>query len=212
VTAAFTVIFAIRYGDLPEFTADIDHLTCNPLGLPYVPAPPYDYPLPKCPPDIVFCSPELFPCRPVPEDDLGDDGPCCEPLTIRDSANVYSEVMLQRDLFDPNFRKTPGSKRLGDRLTVKDLAVLKGLNPSKYNAYKRDFVSGTMTPINFTDPVETKMSVVLIETAIDSTSARQRIAKRIKFFIATGREYRGILPARMVWEGVPTGSNNGPSS
>jgi hypothetical protein len=208
ITGAFQVTFDRRFGAVPLMTVVDNHLLCVPVEFDAVAPPPYPYRLEDCgaPPPSCSSAPPL--CHPIPEDDFDPSGPCCEPNTIRDSANMYNEIILQRDLFDPNYRTTPGGKNSGNRLTIKNLAVLKGLNPAKYNPYKRDFVSGILTPINYSDVVETKMSVVLIGTDLDTKSARERISRKLKVTIATAIAGRGVLPARMVWEVVPTGGQD----
>jgi len=183
VVANYVVIFAKRFGNVPLMGFQ-NNLSCIPLDLATVGPPPYDYTPPECSDDLsVFCSPNPLFCRPSDGGESVELVPCCEQETIRDSANVYRELVLQRELFDPNMR---------EGLTVRDLATLKGLRPSLYHAYLRDFKTGKLRPIAITTPVETKMSVVLIEAASDTKSTRDRIAGKLQ-------NGPGILPSRMVW-------------
>lgn len=187
VVASFIVTFNRRFGDVPLMTA-VNNLQCQPLALSAVGPPPYDYVLPKCDDEEAEgCSPGAALCRPDEGDAEVPEEICCDPISIRDSANVYREVMLQRDLFDPNARTTSGGT-----LTVRDMAVLKGLRPSQYNAYLRDFHTGVLRPVEMTTPVDTKMSVILIGADIDTKATRERIGRELK-------RRPGILPSRMSW-------------
>ncbi len=188
VVNSFVVSFNRRFGDVPLMET-VNSLQCNPLTLSAVGPPPYDYKLPECDEDVanLFCSPGELLCRPGEGDPETPDEICCDPVTIRDSANYYREVVLQRDLFDPNHYTTSGRA-----LTIKDMAVLKGLRPSQYNAYLRDFYTGVLRPVDMATTVETKMSVLLIGTDIDTKVTRERLGRELK-------RRPGVLPSRMVW-------------
>ncbi len=152
-----------------------------------VPPPPYDYQLPGCDDEVLVYSPGPLLCRPGEGDEEEDEIICCEPITIRDSANIYREMVLQRDLFNPNTKTNSG--RI---LTIKDMAVLKGLKPSLYNAYARNFYTGALRAIPINTTVTTKMSVVLIEIEFDTKPTRERIGRELM-------RKPNILPSRMSW-------------
>jgi hypothetical protein len=194
VVAAYEVLIHKKFGNVPLMTAE-SHLVCEQVNADPVPAPPYEYPLQDCPALPAGCSPAPFICRPLPTGEWPVEGPCCETETIRDSANIYSEVILQRDLFNPAYRKNSGGQ-FGDILTIKDMVVLKGLNPKDFTAYLRNFATGEFTLVAMTEQVQTKMSVVLLETVIDTEPMRIRLMQKL-------RAGRGVLPARMVWENLP---------
>ena len=188
VTLSYVVNFHRSLGDVALMTSEIDLLTCGSLGLRYVPGPPYDYVLEECvDDDSPFCSSGPLLCRPPSGgvEIAADD--CCDQLTIRDSANRYREIMLQRDLFDPN--TLVGS---GKAMTVRDMAVVKGLKPALYAAYNRDFTTGKLTAVAMDAAVENRMSVLLVEKSIDSDATRKRLAQRL-------RTTPNILPSRSVW-------------
>lgn len=186
VVASFIVTFHRRFGDVPTMTYT-NNLLCVPITLADIGPPPYEYKLPECEDaDNIYCSPGPLLCRPGEGDDPVAVEACCEPFSIRDSANVYREIILQRDLFDPNATKSDQT------LTVRDMAVLKGLRPSQYNAYLRDFHTGLMRPIDITTVVSTKMSVILIATDLDTKATRERIGRELK-------RRPNILPSRMSW-------------
>jgi hypothetical protein len=188
VVNSFIVSFNRRFGDVPLIET-VNNLQCNPLTLSAVGPPPYDYKLPECDEEIenLFCSPGALLCRPGEGDPEVPEETCCDPITIRDSANYYREVVLQRDLFDPNSHTTSGKA-----LTIKDMAVLKGLRPSQYNAYLRDFYTGILRPVDMTTAVDTKMSVLLVGVDIDTKATRERLSRELK-------RRPGVLPSRMVW-------------
>lgn len=199
--ACHLISFHPRFGDV-DLMQSINRLSCNPLGIGAAQSPPYPFDIPECDtptPEAEYnefvCTPGPLLCKPGEGDPFEEEGPCCEQDGIRDSANVYSELILQRELFDPHQRKTPGGVP-GDYLTIKDLAVLRGLKPAQYNAYLRDFKTGALIATDFSITVETKMSVVLIEKTEDTTPARRRIIKQLQ-------TSRNILPSRMTWETVP---------
>lgn len=187
VVISFTVSFGRRFGDL-QLLDSVNNLQCHLPALSAIGPPPYDYNLMECEEDdSIFCSPGPLLCRPGEGDDEVPEEICCDQLTIRESANVYREVMLQRDLFDPNT-----SIASGKSFTIKDMAVLKGLRPSQYNAYLRDFYTGALKPVDMSTLVYTKMSVLLIGTSIDTKTTRERLSKELK-------RRPEILPSRMSW-------------
>jgi hypothetical protein len=188
VIAAYDVIFGKRFGDVPIMTGT-NLLKCTTFGVRSVQPPPYPWPLEECEEDRIGCSPYPPPCRPAEGDgDDGDGGPCCDITTISDEANVFSQIYLERELFDP-YTKLPGTDEV---FTVRHLALTKGLSPSLYNAYSRNFTTGKLSALAFTERVKTKMSIVLIEKAVDTAAERSRIEAKIKA--------AEILPSRFVWD------------
>lgn len=203
--ACHLVSFHPRFGNVPLMTI-INRLTCNPLGLNLgdqpgggsgglvAVEPPYQYELSECDtPSInsigglnVLCTPGPITCKPGEGDEEEIAEICCLPS----DPNQYSRLIIQRDLFDP-YQEVPIN---GDLLTIKDLAVRKGLSPSKYNPYLRNFVTGALITTVYTTIIEPKMSIVLIGINDDTASERARLVKRLKI--------NEILPDRMVWESL----------
>ncbi len=184
ITASFMVTFNQRFGAVNLMVLSENQLVCSPMVLHMVPPPPYNYQLPDCiDTESPFCTPGPLVCRPEAE----AAGAVLEPCAIRDSANVYREIVLERDLFNPNTKTSAGGT-----LTIRDLAVLKGLKPALYTAYLRDYISGGLTLVDITTPIRTKMSVLLIETAVDSVPTRARLSRQLQ-------TRPNVLPTRMVW-------------
>jgi hypothetical protein len=174
-----------RFGDVALFDV-LNRLGCNQLAFSDVPPPPYTLELQECDDLIEGCSPGPLLCDPGDGDPFPSDDPCCDETSISDSANLYTELVLQRELFDPYQTKASGSL-----LTIRDMALLKGLSPAEYNPYLRNFATGALTATDFTVEVEPKMSVVLVGADEDTIATRRRIAAQIR---------HGILPSRMAWE------------
>lgn len=187
VTFSYVVNFHRSFGSIDTMEAEFDQLDCGGIGLRHVPSPPYEYILEECNDDSPFCSSGPLLCRPGPGDIEIESQLCCEPFSIRDSANVYREIVLQRDLFDPNMVIGHGKA-----LTIKDMAVIKGLQVAAYAAYRRDFATGKLRAIAMDTAVEPTMSILLVERAIDSDATRQRLSQRL-------RSTPNILPSRSVW-------------
>lgn len=188
VTVSYVVNFHRSLGDVATMDSEIDQLNCGSLSLRHTPAPPRQYILEECvDEDSPFCSSGPLLCRPPAGGVEVAAEDCCDQLSIRDSANRYREVVLQRELFDPN--TTAGAGRV---MTIRDMAVVKGLKPALYTAYSRDFATGKLTAVGMETEVETKMSVLLVEKSIDSDATRRRLTQRL-------RTVPNILPSRSVW-------------
>jgi hypothetical protein len=161
----YVVVFRKTLGNVDLMEADISRLECTGFVVLPVPPPPYDYELNQ--------DPDLTPPPPPPPRD-----------PLRDEQNVYSITNYQRYLFDPNFK---------NGLTVRDIALLKGVDLLDYTPYRRACDNSNLSPVEYDQAVVTKDSYVLVETAIDSVLERQRILKHFS-------THREILPTRFVWE------------
>ncbi len=157
--------------------------------------PPYAFEPPECPTPgfhgytTISCgTPGLAICKPGAGDPEVESVLCCDENTITGSANGYSELILQRELFDPTAKGISG-----DELIIKDLMSLRGLKTNAYNAYLRNFKTGTLTAVDVASIVETQSSVVLILKDEDNVNTRNRIAQQLK-------NRQNILPSRMTWE------------
>jgi hypothetical protein len=179
------------HGNIPLIGALYQEtLLCNPITLPNVPEPPYDYPLdcyekPASSCGVNDCLPGPLPTKPCEGESPLELEPCCDP--IRESANVALYYKLQRDLFDPNIKSANGKNR-----TIREVARSKNINTSHYNPYKRDFLRGTLELIGYDTVIESGMSIVLIDVQIDSNGSRYQVLKHLK-------NTREILPKRMIW-------------
>jgi len=155
-------------------------LLCDPIVIPPVAGGPYPYPIADCDNNL-GCSDGPLLCRPGDGDDPVEAEPCCDQDTIPNIANISTRIRFERDLFDP------GSLR-----TIKDLALIKGLNPSNYTPYVRNFRTSQLIETSYNLVIDTKMSILLIENELDTTNGRRRIMNHIA-------GHREILPARFTW-------------
>lgn len=182
----YTVTFKKKFGDVPLMVADYeDTLECNVGVLPPVEDGPYKYPTKNFDDIDLSCQTGPLLRHPGEGDPAVEIEPCCDELP--DELNVANSICIDRDLFDPN-QKTSS----GNRFTIRDLALIKGLNPNNYSPYVRDFATNTLIETSYSTPVDTKMSVLLIENELDTTGGKTRIINHIK-------SHREILPARFVW-------------
>lgn len=164
----YDIMFPFIYGNVPEMTADVTDLICSAFPIIPVEGGPYPYPLP----------------HPGPGDPP-EDPPL--PGPIPESANVFRQTVLQRHLFDPN------RKINGQRATLKHLARNLGVDVTKYTPYLRACDNSRLVESSYDIVVDTKLSFVLIEDAIDSTAERTRILTNIS-------THRAVLPARFTWD------------
>jgi len=188
INSSYIVVFQKIFGDVPPMVADFQEtLLCNPIILPIVDPGPYPYPLPECD-DLsdISCQSGPLLCKPGEGDEPIPEIDCCDNETITSSANFSRRIQIERDLFDPN-RKVNGK-----RLTLRDLALIKGLKISEYTPYVRNWNLGTLKETSWTTEIYTKQSFVLIENNLDTTRGRQRILGHLA-------GHREILPARFVW-------------
>lgn len=163
----WSVIFRKSVGDVPRMNGVTTLLVCDSSVARPVPPGPYKYKLPK-----------PGPGSPLPEKD---------PLQpLRDSANVFSQTILQRFLFDPNIKVD------NNRRTLRQLALMKGLKPDDYNPYLRT-CDGRLVDASYSAQVNTQESYVIVSKEIDSDQERARILRHIS-------SHRGILPTRFSWD------------
>lgn len=162
----WSVIFRKSLGDVSRMNSITKLLICDSLVARPVPPGPYRYELPK--PGLGGPLPEESPLQP-----------------LRESANVFSQTVLQRFLFDPNLKVD------GNRKTLRQLALMKGFKPNDYNPYLRT-CDGRLLDASYSSEISTQESYVIISKEIDSDQERTRILRHI----ATHRE---ILPTRFSW-------------
>lgn len=176
-----TLIFDPKFGNIPPITIIYDSdgsLTLTPVA-----EPPYPYEPPICDDAelISFQTGPLF-CR--PEVDGSIDEPyiaCCDGDNIRSSANVVKQLSVQRDLFDPS-----------ENLSIRKMALQKGLNPNDYIPYLRNFESNTLEEVDYSHIPVTKSSIILLSSDLNTVGGKNRAINYLK----TNTE---ILPARFVW-------------
>lgn len=194
--ARFVITFKKKFGNVPLMIPDFQQtLLCNPIILPHVDPGPYPYPLPDCCDldEDLSCQSGPLLCIPCEGDEPIELEPCCDADTIPESVNCSTRLDFQRDLFDPNSISTPGCAGInGKRFTIRDLAVLKGLNPTDYVPYTRNFRTQRFIPTSYSTIIETKMSIILIENELDTKRGHQRVTEHL-------RGHREILPTRFVW-------------
>lgn len=162
------VAFRKALGNVPVMVPITDGLICDPAAVRPVPEPPYEYELPK----------------PGPGDPLPEESPLGP---IPDSANVYVQTVLQRYLFDPNLQVN------GQRQTLRQLALKRGLNPNDYAPYLRTCDNSRLVESSYSTEISTQESYVLIAKEIDSSPEQQRILKHLG-------SSRSILPTRFSWD------------
>lgn len=184
VSASFIVTFDKKFGSVPVMMSE-DHLVCSSLSHDSQ-SPPYDYGFTSSSSNSFGCSPTTILSQPEQITLFDDYDDCCSSSTIKDSANVYNEVVLERDLFDPT-KLTP----VGKKFTIKDLAVIKGLKSSDYIPYVRNFNTGVFSSVDYSTNIESKMSIILIGVNIDSVATRNRLKNKISA--------NEILPERVVF-------------
>lgn len=189
IVSQFEIEFAARFGNIPAmFSPDAaENLRCASVAVNPVDAGPYPYPIPKCDEidQDLSCQSGPLLCRPGDGSAPTADTICCTPDTIPESVDIATTIRLERDLFDPSqiYCKDP--------LTILELMLRKGLKPSDYNVYLRNFQTNTLSPVQYNNSIVIGQSVVLIETGIDSIGRRADILQQIR--------NNEILPSRMVW-------------
>ena len=178
------IIFKKKLGSVPTIIPNFQvTLLCNPVILVPVDPGPYKYPIQNCDEiEDLGCSNGPLLCRPGSSDaSLSTIDPCCNENTIPDIVNVSTRIKLERDLFDP-----------GQSRTIKELALIKGLKPSDYTPYIRDFNTNSLVETSYNVIIRTKMSILLVENELNTTNGRRRILNHIA-------GHREILPARFTW-------------
>lgn len=190
--ARFEVLFDKSYGNIPLMIADFQQsLLCNPIVLTPVDPGPYDYELEDCDEidDDYSCQSGPLLCKPGEGGPPIEDEICCNSDNIPDEANISRRIKINRDLFTPNKPST-----------IRDLAVIKGISPSEYTPYIRN-LDNSLTETSFNITVSTKMSIVLIKDAINTSSNQRRLKEYL-----SNKEM--ILPARFTWPDCDTTATN----
>lgn len=173
VTAVYILTFNKRFGDV-QLVSPQNKLVCIPL--PHdVPTPPYDYSDDYDDDDPEYsCSPSETLQQQEQITLFDERDTCCDSNTISDSVNIYNDVIIERDLFDPTQVTS-----VGNRFTIRDLALIKGLKPSNYIPYLRDFNTGAFSSVDYSTYIESKMSIVLVGVNIDSVNTHARLKNKI---------------------------------
>ena len=168
---AYTLSFKDTFGNVPSITASyIDTLVCDPFGFGNLPGPPYDYHVPHPEP-----SENVVPPREN----------CC---TIEKAgSNVIDMISYHREIIDPF------TSIYGEVVTIKQLAAIRRVDISRFNAYTRDFKTNELTIIPLDAQISNGMSVVFIEKAVDTDIGKSNI----KSHLSTSKE---ILPSRVTWK------------
>lgn len=151
-------------------------LLCDPLFLPAVPEPDYEYPLPDCDDQFddyslmyrgaLFCDPG----EPYPEEPI-------IPGVLTPQANISRQLIVKKDLVAADFGPSP---------TVRQIARLKNIPTASYAPYLKT-VSG-LKPVSYDMIVENQYSLVFIDNTI---TAIGRVSEAIT--------KTQILPSRMIW-------------
>ena len=179
------IVFKKKFGNIPLMIPNFQTtLLCDPIILVPVDPGPYKYPIPNCDEidNDLGCSSGPLLCRPGSSDASPSIlVPCCDENTIPDIVNVSTRIKLERDLFDPSQPRT-----------IRELALIKGLKPSNYTPYIRDFSTNNLTETSYNVTISTKMSILLVENELNTTNGRRRILNHIA-------GHREILPARFTW-------------
>jgi len=189
MNASFAVWFAPWVGDIPQMrTKYQETLLCDPLILTPVDVGPYNYEVQDCD-DLsdISCQSGPLICRPGEGGEEIEAAICCTNETIPASANVSTRLQIERDLFDPNAKSSRNTI-----LTVRELAVLKGLRIGDYVPYERNWTTGELNQVPWSTIIRTKKSFVLIETDLNTKNGRNRVKSHLS-------GHREILPTRSVW-------------
>lgn len=163
----WVVVFRKSIGNIARMGVISDFLVCDSAAITPVPPGPYKYELPK----------------PGPGDPLPEESPL-QPL--RDSANFYSQTVLQRYLFDPN------TKVNNEQKTLRQIVLMRGYKPDLYTPYLRT-CDNRLLDADYSMKLQTQQNYLIIEKTIDSEQERARILKHIS-------SHRSILPMRFSWD------------
>lgn len=166
--ALWIITFNALFGNVDDIVVDVSDLVCDPAFLKPVPKPPYLYSLPK--PVIEQALPEDTSVKPISSE-----------------ANVSTQVIYQKHLFDPDL-KINGKKR-----TLRQIALISGYDPDKYNPYIRSCDNKVLSEAVYDAIIESQTNFVLIPINLDSESERDRTLRNIG-------SSRQILPTRFAWD------------
>ena len=163
-------------------------LFCDPFALTPIPNPPYEYVVPYCDDAEVPGSLESgnILCKPSPSDNVVlpiED--CCTPEKTGD--NVVDFISYEREIINPYTRL------YGNTVTIRQVAAMRKVDLSKFNAYLRDFDTNNLTLINPTSTIENGLSIVFIEKTVDTQSGHKDVISHLK-------NSPEILPTRMTWK------------
>ena len=96
-------------------------------------------------------------------------------------------ISYHREIIDPF------TSIYGEVVTIKQLAAIRRVDISRFNAYTRDFKTNELTIIPLDAQISNGMSVVFIEKAVDTDIGKSNI----KSHLSTSKE---ILPSRVTWK------------
>jgi len=175
-------------GPVEEMTPIYEEtLICDPIILEPVPDGPYPYELPECDTSAIACSTGPLLCKPGEDDGTPVAETCCDQTTISNAANWANRLCVERDLFDPN-----RTGCCGGATTIRDLAIRKGLNPTEYVPYIRDWGTNTLSDASYSQTIKLGQSILLIENELDTEAGRNHVLGHLS-------SHREILPSRMYW-------------
>ncbi len=176
VNNIFTIDTGRQAGDVTISAVFQGTLLCDPLFLPAVPEPEYDYEIPDCDDQFedyslmfkgaLFCDPgEPYPEEPV------------EPGVFSAKANISRQLLVQKDLIPADYGPAP---------TVRQVARLKNIPTDSYNAYLK--TNTGYQAIAYDAIVYNQYSLVFVEKSItDLGKVTEAINKQT------------VLPSRMIW-------------
>ena len=186
---AFMISYRTTLGNIPNIVPiHKGTLFCDPFALTPIPNPPYEYVVPYCDDAEVPGSLESgnILCKPSPSDNVVlpiED--CCTPEKTGD--NVVDFISYEREIINPYTRL------YGNTVTIRQVAAMRKVDLSKFNAYLRDFDTNNLTLINPTSTIENGLSIVFIEKTVDTQSGHKDVISHLK-------NSPEILPTRMTWK------------
>ena len=125
-----------------------------------VPNPPYSYDVR----DYVV----------VPDDNplnFGGDDPLQH--VTKQSANKFDRLSIEFDYFNPNLKIN------GNRRTLKDIVLTKGIKKEDYNFYTMDCNHTELRPISNSTILSNSSKYIIIEKYVDDSNYRKRILTHI---------------------------------
>lgn len=160
----FIVYAGIQAGNI-TVTANTSLLLCDPLYLPVVPEPDYDYKLPDCftENDLSLMYKGALLCRPgEPYDEVETD-----PVEISDLANVSTTYMITRDLVSSKYTIN------GSKPTIRMIALVFKYDISNHKAY---IVNGQeLTEVSFNYVPQTKDVIAIISNDSNMNAAKKQL-------------------------------------
>ncbi len=157
----YIVEFPAILGDLDLMTYSTLNLRCDLNSLSnQVPNPPYSYDVR----DYVV----------VPDDNplnFGGDDPVQH--VTKQSANRFDRLSIEFDYFNPNLKIN------GNRRTLKDIILTKGIKKEDYNFYTMDCNHTELRPISNSTILSNSSKYIIIEKYVDDSNYRKRILTHI---------------------------------